>query len=133
MLSLTTPISIQNLTRIKVTAFILPDLDVSDYMTVSVSVLGPPAGQTDLVQLAKAYSTQTLRIRNGSCDAISFSSDAAANQYSGLIVRGQIASATLLDTCVAAIIAVGSNVRNQLKAVETALATAGVLPAGTVA
>lgn len=133
MLSLTTPITIQNLTRIKVTAATPPDLDVSDFMPITVAVLGPPAGQTDQVQLAKAYSTQILRIRNGACDAISFSADAAVNQYNGLIVRGQIVSATLLDTCVAAMVAAGSNLRNQFKALETALAAAGVLPAGSVA
>jgi len=133
MLSLTNNIQVQNLTRIKVQAFILPDLDVFDYMTVQVAVLGPGGGQPDVVQLARAYSIQTLKIRNGACDAISFATDPTVNPYNGLIVRTQIVSPELLDTCVSAINAAGKNIRNQHKAIETALSTAGVLPPGTVA
>lgn len=133
MLALTTPVSIQNVTRIKVTSAPVPDLDVSDYMQVTVAVLGPPAGQTAQVQLAKAYATHNLKIRNGQCDSLSFNtSDATLNQYNGqLIVRGSVTNATLLDTCIAAMNAAGNNPRNQHTALENALSAAGVLPAGT--
>ena len=134
MLALTTSVTIPNISRMKVTAFTAPDIDVSDFMPVSVAVLGPPQGQTDQVQLARAYGAiQVLKIRNGTCDTLSFSNDATANPFAGLVVRGQGTFASLLDTCMAAIIAAGNNPRNQLKAIETALSTAGVLPAGTVA
>lgn len=133
MLVLTTAVSIQNLTRIKIVSATAPDTDVSDFMPVVVSVLGPPAGQTAQVQLAKAYSTHTLKIRNGTCDTISFNTtDQTLNQYNGqLIVRGVISSPTLLDTCMEAMNQAGNNPKNQYIALENALSAAGVLPAGS--
>jgi hypothetical protein len=135
MLALTTSATVPNVSRAKVVGFTPPDLDVDTKMIVSVYFLPPPAGQSDAIQLARCYGggPHVLRITNTVSDAISLSTDATVNPFSGLLVRGTVSVASLLDTCIAAISAAGTNVRNQLKALETTLSTAGVLPAGSVA
>lgn len=134
MLALTTPESIPNITRMKVARAAPLDPDIDTALEVTVYAMCPPVSQTPAVQIAKAYGgAQVLRIRNTTSDALGFSSDATVNPYTSLLVRRAITTTGLMDTCVAAMVAAGNSVAAQLRAVETALAAAGVLPAGSVA
>lgn len=134
MLSLNAPQSVPNITRLKVATAKPLDPDIDTALEVVVYALCPPVSQTPAVQLQKSYGgPQVLRIRNTTSDALGFSTDVTVNPYTGLLARSTITTTGLMDTCVAAMVAAGSNVAAQYRAVETALAAAGVLPAGTVA
>jgi hypothetical protein len=117
MNTLTTPIAVANIQKIKVVAVQLDgDLNVA---TVSLSVQGSGG---------RVYSTPTLQVRDGLSQGLR--ATASPLGYQDVVETFTTTTATGFTDLVTAYTG-AINARN--KAAETALITAGLLPAGAVA
>jgi len=129
MLSLTTPQTVQNITRVKATSCSIKEA----YLVIELQFRPPAGGQDEATQAGRAYcGTQTITVRNAPdmTDTVAFSTDATVNPYTALLVREQAAIASALDHAVAAISG-HSTTTSMLAALEASLATDGIIPPGT--
>lgn len=117
MLTLTTPLPVPNLQKIKVAAVQL-DGD-NNVASITCVVFGPGA---------KVYATVGLSVRDGDCQGLR--GTVTPLGYSDIIELFTVTRATGFTDLVAAYT---GNIGNRNKAAETFLMNAGLLPAGTVA
>jgi hypothetical protein len=130
MLNLTTPQTVQNITRIKVLSF---TVDTSGSIAIRLQFRPPPGGQPEEIQALQAYGgTQTVVVADApaSSETIGFATSGVENPYTSLLVRGQAFVASGYTHCIDAIRG-ANNANAMLTALENSLSADGIIPPGT--
>lgn len=120
MLSLTTPIAIPNLQKIRL--YRPADDNDNNVMTFAADVQGPSS---------RVYATLLVTVRNGECQGVRATVTPVG--YTDYAQAFTATVATGYTDVSAAFYGAAGGVAAKLRAAETALVAAGLLPAGTVA